>query len=196
MSDEQQQNMDEYSYRPVTSTAPPIPHNQAAMQRDCAIHPASEMSQDNVFAPPPAAVHLAYCEPHHAGYEYYGLIPPNDGATHVHHPTPHAPQSTIQLNNIAPAQPYGSGTTIANGPPFFVGENTPVPSGRPPKRTRQHFNDAGHNPAVPRTSRTNVYRGHAMWFLNNPRSNVIKFHVESTGDHSRVVIELEIDGDA
>ena len=35
-----------------------------------------------------------------------------------------------------------------------------------------------------------------MWFLNNPRSNVIKFHVESTGDHSRVVIELEIDGDA
>ncbi|KAF8486381.1 hypothetical protein DFH94DRAFT_712986 [Russula ochroleuca] len=178
MSDEQQQNMDEYSYHPVTNTAPSAPHNQAAMPRDCAIHPAPEMSQDDIFAPPPAAAHPAYCEQHRAGYaQYYVPIPPNDGATHVHHQTPRAPQSTIRLNNIAPAQPCGSGTATADRPPFFhvpFGENTPVPSERPTKRTR----------------------GHAMWFLNNPRSNIIKFHVESSMGRSRVIIELEIDDEA
>ena len=44
-------------------------------------------------------------------------------------------------------------------------ENTPAPSGRCLKRTRQDLNDAGYNPAVPGTSMANIYRDLAVRFV-------------------------------
>lgn len=73
-----------------------------------------------------------------------------------------------------------------------MADNTPAPSGRPPKRTRQDFNDAGYNPAVSRTSMANLYRDLAVRFINDPQSNVIIIRMESNAGHSRVMIELEI----
>jgi hypothetical protein len=78
-----------------------------------------------------------------------------------------------------------------------MAENTPGPSGRRPKRTRQDFvDDAGYNPAVQGTSMTNIYRDLAVRFINNPQSNVIVIRMESSEGRSRVMIELEIDGAA
>jgi hypothetical protein len=71
-------------------------------------------------------------------------------------------------------------------------ENTPVPSGRPPKRNRQDFNDADDNPAAPATSMANIYRDLAMQLINNTQSNIIVIRMESTAGRSRVMIELEI----
>jgi hypothetical protein len=73
-----------------------------------------------------------------------------------------------------------------------MAENTPVPSGRLPKRTRQDFNDASYNTVVPRTSMANIYRDLAVRFINDPQSNIIIIRMESSAGHSRVMIELEI----
>jgi hypothetical protein len=73
-----------------------------------------------------------------------------------------------------------------------MAENTPVPSGRPPKHTRQDFNDAGYSPAVPGTSMANIYRDLAVRFINNPQSDIIVIRMESNAGRSRVTIELEI----
>jgi hypothetical protein len=75
----------------------------------------------------------------------------------------------------------------------MMAENTPAPAGRRPKRTRQDLNDAGYNPAVPGT---NIYRDLAVRFINNPQSNIIVIHMESSEGRSKVMIELEIDGTA
>lgn len=74
-----------------------------------------------------------------------------------------------------------------------MAENTPVPSGRPPQRTRQDFNDAGYSPAVPGPSMANIYRDLAVRFINNPQSNIIVIRMESSTGRSKVMIELEID---
>jgi hypothetical protein len=73
-----------------------------------------------------------------------------------------------------------------------IAENT-ARSGRRPKRTRQDFNDAGYNPAVPGTSMANIYRDLAVRFINNPQSKIIIIRMESSEGRSRVMIELEID---
>ncbi|KAH9990694.1 hypothetical protein BJV77DRAFT_600369 [Russula vinacea] len=199
MSDEQQQSLREYSYEVIAfpNAVPPVPHNQATMPRE---HPAPDISQDSIFMPPvtvaPAA-HLAY--PHRMGYApHYGPIPPWDGATHVHHQTPHAPQFN---DNIAPAQPCGAVTATASRPPFSdmslnIAENTPDPPRRRPKRSRQDFDDGCYNPTVPGTSMANIYRNLATRFINDPRSNITAMRMESSAGHSKVVFELEIPNDA
>jgi hypothetical protein len=73
-----------------------------------------------------------------------------------------------------------------------IAENT-APSGRRPKRTRQDFDVAGYNPAVPGTSMANIYGDLAVWFINNPPSNIIIIRMESIAGCSRVMIELEVD---
>ena len=98
MSGDQQQSLKEYSdVVTLPITAPPVPHNQAAMPREYAVcsahgglsfvssthglwlfqtHPAPEISQDGIFAPPPAA-HPAFFDPYRASYvPHYGPIPP------------------------------------------------------------------------------------------------------------------------
>jgi hypothetical protein len=180
------------------------------------------------------AAHLAY--PHRVGYApHYGPIPPVstftgeksahfrelerplqwDGATHVHHQIPHAPQLN---DNIAPAQPCGAATATASRPPFLVcifchpyflpskrptqdmslniAENTPDPPRRRPKRSRQDFDDGCYNPTVPGTSMANIYRNLATQFINDPRSNITAMRMESSAGHSKVVFELEIPNDA
>ena len=72
-------------------------------------------------------------------------------------------------------------------------ENTPVPPGRPPKRTRQDLNDAtSYHRAVPGTSMANIYRDLATRFINDPQSNIVIIRMESSAGRSRVMIELEI----
>ena len=46
----------------------------------------------------------------------------SDSVTHHHHTpcAPAAPQPTNQLNNVVPAQPYGTVTATVNDPPVFV----------------------------------------------------------------------------
>ncbi|KAH9999525.1 hypothetical protein BJV77DRAFT_977728, partial [Russula vinacea] len=198
MSEEQQQSLKEHSYDVITSpdTVPPGPHNQAWMSRDYAIHPAPEIS---IFGPPPAG-QPAYCEPQRVGYhaQYHVPITASDSATRIYHHTPCAPQSTNQLNNIVPAQPCGIATTTANVPPFrdipFGGgaENISIPSGGRTKRTRQDFNDADYNSAVPGISMANIYRDLAVRFINNPQSNITMIRMESKAGRSRVMVELEI----
>ena len=73
-----------------------------------------------------------------------------------------------------------------------MAENTPAPSERPTKRTRQDFNDAEYNPAIPGTSMASIYRDLAVRFINNPQSNILKIRMESIAGRSRVMIELEI----
>ena len=61
-------------------------------------------------------------------YAVFGLLSlehhlQSDGVTHLHHHTPcapAAPQPTNQLNNVVPAQPYGTVTATINDPPVFV----------------------------------------------------------------------------
>jgi hypothetical protein len=72
-----------------------------------------------------------------------------------------------------------------------MAENTPVPSGRPPKRNRQDFNDAGYNPAVLGASMANIYKDFAVRLIDDPQSNFI-FRMESSAGRTRVTIELEI----
>ena len=72
-----------------------------------------------------------------------------------------------------------------------MAENTPAPSGRRPKRTRQDFNDASYDPAVPGTSMAKIYRDLATRFIN-PQSNIIVIRMESSAGRSRVMIELEL----
>ena len=74
-----------------------------------------------------------------------------------------------------------------------MAENTPVLSGRPPKRARQDFNDAGYNPAIPGTSMANINKDLAMRFVNDPNSKITVVRMESSAGHSKVMIELEID---
>jgi hypothetical protein len=74
-----------------------------------------------------------------------------------------------------------------------MAENTPAPSGRRPKRTRQDFTDTDYNPAIPGTSMAIIYRDLAVRFVNNPQSNITVIHMESSGGRSKVMIELEID---
>ena len=72
-------------------------------------------------------------------------------------------------------------------------ENTPVPSGRPPKRARQDFSDAGYNPAIPGISMANINKDLAMRFVNDPNSKITVVRTESSAGRSKVMIELEID---
>ena len=72
-----------------------------------------------------------------------------------------------------------------------MAENTPVPSGTRLDHTRQAFNNAGYNPAVPGTSMANIYRDLAVRFVNDPRSNIILIRMESNAGRSRVMIELD-----
>ena len=72
-----------------------------------------------------------------------------------------------------------------------MAENTPVPSGRPPQRTRQDFN-ASYSHDVPGTSMANIYRDLAVRFINDPQSNIIVIRMESRTGRSSVMIELEM----
>ncbi|KAH9990693.1 hypothetical protein BJV77DRAFT_600266 [Russula vinacea] len=207
MSDDQHQSLNEYHSDVVTprgtlpNTAPPVPHNQAhnqaTMPREYTTHPAPEISPDGIFVPPPGA-HPAYFDPYRASYvPHYGPIPPWDGTTYVHHQAPHAPQ----LNSIAPAQPCGITTATAGRPPtsdmsLSMAENTPAPSGRLPKRSRQDFEDDGYHPTVPGSSMPNICRNLAARFVNDPRSNITAMRMESSAGHSKVMFELEIPNDA
>jgi hypothetical protein len=73
-----------------------------------------------------------------------------------------------------------------------MSENTPVPSGRRPKRSRQDFNNASYNRAVPGTSMASIYRDLATRFINDPQSNIVIIRMESNAGRSRVMIELDI----
>ena len=67
-----------------------------------------------------------------------------------------------------------------------------VPSGTRPDRSRQDFNNAGYNPAVPGTLMANINRDLAVRFVNDPRSNIVIIRIESSTGRSRVMIELDI----
>jgi hypothetical protein len=71
-----------------------------------------------------------------------------------------------------------------------MAENIPVPR---LEYARQDFNDAGHNPAVPGTPMTSIYRDLAVRFINDPQSKIITIRMESRTGRSKVMIELEID---
>ena len=74
-----------------------------------------------------------------------------------------------------------------------MAENTSFPSGRPPKRARQDFNDAGHNPAIQGTSMANINKDLAMPFVSDPNSKITVVRTESSAGRSKVMTELEID---
>ena len=71
--------------------------------------------------------------------------------------------------------------------------NTTVSSGRPPKRSRQDFNDAGYNPTIQGTSIANINKDLAVRFVNDPNSKITVVRTESSAGRSKVMIELEID---
>ena len=75
-----------------------------------------------------------------------------------------------------------------------MAENTTVSSGRPPKRARQDFNDAGYNPAIQGTSMANINKDLAVRFVNDPNSKITVVRTELSAGRSKVTIELEIDG--
>jgi hypothetical protein len=77
-----------------------------------------------------------------------------------------------------------------------MAENTPAPSGRLPKRSRQDFEDDGYHPTVPGSSMPNICRNLAARFVNDPRSNITAMRMESSAGHSKVMFELEIPNDA